>query len=174
MGRTFLMSIELSLVLIMHRNYTYRITAIIMAFLVFLSTTGFSIDMHYCQDHLVGLSLFGKAQCCGKMKKTTPCHKSVNDVSKGEKACHHDKASLLKSEKDDCCHNQTVSVDKSDVDSTIAYNVDLKNIQMEFVAALVAVYFFNFNTQAELQTFVPYKPPLPERDVLILYQTFLI
>ncbi len=151
----------------MTRSLSHRITAISMALLMMLSSTGFSMDVHYCQDQLKGISLFGKAKSCHEKQETPPCHRT-------KKSCHHLEDGISKADKDNCCHNETVVIEKSDLDATPTQLATVQDIQLDFVAAFIAVYVFNYSVQADFQPYAQYKPPLPDRDVQVLYQTFLI
>lgn len=151
----------------MTRSLSHRITAISMALLMLLSSTGFSMDLHYCQDQLKGISLIGKAKSCHDKQATPPCHKT-------KKTCHHINDNLNQTEKDNCCHNETVVIEKTDLDATATQIATVQDIQLEFVAAFVAVYVLNIDAQADFQPYAQYKPPLPDRDIQVLYQTFLI
>lgn len=42
-----------------------KISAILMAFILMLSTMSFTVSMHYCMDELVDTSFFSKAEGCG-------------------------------------------------------------------------------------------------------------
>lgn len=151
----------------MTRSLLHRITAISMALLMLLSSTGFSMDMHYCQDQLKGISLIGKAKSCHDRQETPPCHKT-------KKTCHHTEENLSQAEQDNCCHNETVVIEKSDLDATPTQIATSQDIQLDFVAAFIAVYVFNYSVHAVFQPYAKYKPPLPDRDIQVLYQTFLI
>jgi hypothetical protein len=138
-----------------------------MALLILLSSTGFSIDVHYCQDQVRGISLFGSAKSCHDKEINPPCHKT-------KKTCHQNTYSVENTSKDNCCHNKRVLIEKSDVDATSLQLATIENIKIQFVAAFIAVYVFNYNVDFAVQSFVQYKPPLPDKDVQVLYQSFLI
>ena len=74
-----------------------------MALLMMLSSTGFSMDIHYCQDQLKGVSLLVKLNPVTK-SKNAPCHKM-------KKSCHHKNDNLNQTDKDNCCHNETVVIE---------------------------------------------------------------
>jgi len=151
----------------MTRSLSHRTAAILMALLIMLSSTGFSMDVHYCQDQLKSVSLFGKAKSCHEKQSTLACHQT-------KKSCHQEEDGISKADKDNCCHNEAVVIEKSDLDATATQIATLQDIHLDFVAALIAVYVFNYDVQVDYQSYVQYKPPLPDRDVQILYQTFLI
>ncbi len=132
-----------------------------------LSSIGISMDVHYCQDQLKGISLFGKAKSCHKKQETPHCHQT-------EKSCYDKEYGNSNADKDNCCHNETVVIEKSDLDATPTQLATVQDIQLDFVAAFIAVYVFNYNVRADFQPYAQYKPPLPDRDVQVLYQTFLI
>lgn len=151
----------------MTKNLSHRITAFSMAWLMLLSSTGFSMDVHYCQDQLMSISFFSKAKSCHDKQDSPPCHKV-------KKTCHNQKENITESDKDNCCHNETVVIEKSDFDATNAQIATMQDIQFDFVAAFVAVCVFNYIVETDHQSYPLYKPPLPDRDVQVLYQTFLI
>ena len=138
-----------------------------MAFLMFLASTGLSMDMHYCQNQLQGISLIGKAKSCHDRQRHAPCHKK-------KKTCHHSNGSAAKADADNCCHNETIAIEKLDLDATAKQIATYQDIPLDFLAALAALYLFDYCEQADFQPYVHYKPPLPDRDVQVLYQTFLI
>lgn len=148
---------------------TYRTIALIMAFLMFLSSAGFAMDMHYCGGELKSVSIFGKAKTCHEMTKKDAAMKD----------CHHHKKMM--SEKEDCsedkncCSNKTVII-QSDQDQQIQ-SVDFvvsKELK-QFVIAYVTVFFSDNSTlERQKSTFALYKPPLISRDISVLNQTFLL
>ena len=54
-----------------------KIASILMALVVLFSTASFTVDMHYCGDHLVDFSLFDKVDTClmkaGMSKSSSEC-----------------------------------------------------------------------------------------------------
>ena len=74
---------------------TYRFVALMMAFLMFFSSVGFAMDMHYCGGKIKSISFFGKAKNCHEMVgesdtpiKNCPHHKKM---MADEKSCFEDK-----------------------------------------------------------------------------------
>lgn len=128
-----------------------------MALMVLFSTMSFSVDMHYCGDHLVDFSLFDKVDTC--TMKAEP--------SKSSSACATMEMEM------DCC---------SDIEVTIEGQNDLKPSfnqltfeQQVFVTSFVYSYVNLFEGIDELiSPFKDYSPPPLIRDIQILDQTFLI
>ena len=151
----------------MTNRLSHRIIALSMAMLLLLTSTGFSMDVHYCQDQLRGVSLIGESKCCSTTQETSPCLKA-------KVTTHNNPAKAEMPDKTNCCQNKTLVIDKSDVDAASPQLAITQECQLEFVAAYVAVYVLNYNQKSPVQTSVPYKPPFPDRDVQVFYQSFLI
>ena len=50
------------------KRVSQKITSLIMAFVVLVSTMSFTYDLHFCGDILVDVALFAKADSCGMEK----------------------------------------------------------------------------------------------------------
>ncbi len=134
-----------------------KIASIPMAFIVLFSTMSFSVDMHYCGDHLVDFSLYDKVDNCimkAEMTKTSSSCE-VMDVEM------------------DCCTDVEVVVEGQD-DLKISLD-QLTFDQQVFVASFVYFYINRFEGfDKDVVPFKDYAPPPLIRDVQILGQTFLI
>ncbi len=127
-----------------------------MAFVVMFTTMSFTVDMHYCGDSLVDFSFFTKAETCG-MEKAQPA-----------KGCENPTMS-----KKSCCSDQKIVKEGSD-DLKTAFN-KLTFEQQTFVATFFYTYINLFEGLDEsIVPFKDYSPPFIERDVQILYETYLI
>jgi len=73
-----------------------------MALLIFFSSSGMSIDIHFCQGKVKRLNLFGKAKSCSEVsQELSNCHHGNNAVSScGTDVTH-----------DGCCNNQSFDLD---------------------------------------------------------------
>ncbi len=149
----------------MMNNLLHRITALSMALLMLLSSTGFFMDAHYCEDQLQGISFFGKAKSCHDKQEIPPCHKT-------KKTCQHQKDGIT--DKDNCCHNERIVIEKSELDATYQHIASVQDIQLDFVVAFVMVYHFTHSGESYDQSLKNYKPSLPDRDFQLLYQSYLI
>lgn len=138
-----------------------------MAVFLLLSSTGLSLDIHYCQDNIRGISLVGTTKSCHDKGVSSACHKS-------KKSCHKTSDKVDNAEKDNCCHNESIVIESSDIDASSPHIASIQEVKFEFVAALIAIYIFNYNETTDVQSYVQYHPPLPDRDIQVLYQSFLI
>lgn len=50
-------------------NPTYRVTSLLLALLIFISSTGISLSMHYCGNDLFEIAVLGKIEPCKKKEK---------------------------------------------------------------------------------------------------------
>ena len=88
----------------MSKINAYRILSIVMALLIFVSSIGYAVDVHYCKGQLKSYSIFGKASSCHVAKKVCP---------------HHANMVTTTSSKSDCCKNKTLKIDQIDTEFNI-------------------------------------------------------
>lgn len=132
-----------------------NITAISLACLMLLSTMSFTINKHFCGDHLVNTSVILKADTCGMDIDLPPTEK---DCSIKKKNCCKDEIQLVKGQDD-------LKLDFS----------DLNFKQQVFITSFVITYSNLFEGQAS--QFVPlndYSPPIVVKDIQLLDEVFLI
>ena len=133
---------------------------------MFLTSTGFSIDMHFCGNHLKSFSLTGKAKNCFELAKTSKCAKhQQTEVATPE----------CEMSKKDCCHNKTLVL-QADLTPDIPANDLIISPQLQdFLVAYVAVFLKSIlPNERHHSSFAHYKPPLILRDIPVLVQSFLI
>ncbi|MBD0776887.1 hypothetical protein HPE56_03690 [Maribacter sp. ANRC-HE7] len=134
----------------------HKIISIAMALVVLLTTTSFTIDMHYCGGNMVDFSFFHNVETCGM------------ENAEIASTCENPELS-----KKSCCSDDQLTIDGQD---------DLKNNfsnltfdQQVFVASFAYSYISLFEGTASNEVpFFDYAPPFVKRDVQVLHQTFLI
>src|SRR5690606_20068876 len=105
-------------------------------------------------------AFFKDAQECTMMTKTPPCDKENHHREIG----HEDKKG--------CCEDLTRVIEGQDEYREVG-SVSLPNTQ--FIAALYAVAFYFFAPSGlDHYPFKAYSPPIIERDIPLLVQSFLI
>lgn len=147
---------------------TYRIFALVMAFVIFATSVNIAIDMHYCKGELKSVSFFGKAKSChseiAPAMKNCPHHQKMRAESKDN----------YSADEKDCCNNKMVYI-QSDLDQfNSSSKVVVSQELQQFVAAFIAVFFKNQIVEELSSTFLAYQPPIISRDISVLFQTFLI
>ena len=130
-----------------------------MALLVLFSTMSFSVEMHYCGDHLVDFSFMQKVDTC---------------MMKAEKAKSQSQCSMMDMDMEmDCCSDVEVVFEGQD-DLKLSFD-QLSFDQQIFLTSFVYSYINLFEGFDEnIIPFKDYAPPPLIRDVQILDQTFLI
>lgn len=139
----------------------YRIGHILLASLLFISSAGFVLNRHYCQDELKSMAIFFEAEACHQEKTAASCpmHKAENQRDKKEsKGCCDDETEYVKSETDQYVQTSEVEVNFN----PILLGVLFVALQIELPS---------IDTQS-LQ-YLNYKPPLIVCDLPVRLQTFL-
>jgi hypothetical protein len=134
-----------------------KIVSIAMAFIVLFSTMSFSVDMHYCGDHLVDFNFYEKVDAClmkaDNLNSGSECSITTMDM--------------------DCCTDVQFSQDGQD-DLKITFD-HISFDQQLFLASFVYSYVNLFEGfDKNIVPFGDYSPPPLIRDIQILDQTFLI
>lgn len=150
---------------------SYRALAMFMAFLMFSSSIGFSMDIHYCGNELKSFSFFGEAEACEMMqtKKVKESNHSCCEASKKEiKNCHN-----KETVKGNCCHNERLVIDNGGELETSDFSIE----QFQQVIVTVIVLFPNLNLfkiASKQVNYAYYNPPPIIKDISILHQVFRI
>ena len=135
---------------------------IILSALLLISTTGMTINMHFCQGHLYDLAVNAQASDC--------CRNDSDD-----NICHHDQQHDHDKSRSHQCENKTIKI-KSTNDFLVSVNsfdfkdshsLDLFNTQHLLIEIPEAENSSNTNL------FNYIKPP-PEEVVLSQIQSFLL
>jgi len=135
-----------------------KVIHIIIACLILVSTTGFTVNLHYCHDQLIDLALFSPAQSCCDAANEDPCE---NDNSL-RKMDHCEDASIVAETIDDY------------VDSSLTEKLENDHsINLLFAASIL----FNIQgSDAENVKEAPWhKEPPPFQEVVLSHiQSYLI
>ena len=147
----------------------HRITALSLALIVLVSSSGLTMDMHYCMGHLKNVNFFGKAKTChDKVRPIKNAH-----CKKIQKACHQKFAVSQSQKANGCCDNHSIQYDldtefiQSSFDILVGF--DYQSLSINNFSAR----FFE-SSNIVIPAFLLYKPPIPERDIPVLIQSFLI
>ena len=139
------------------KEFSHKILAVLMSFVVLFSTTSFAITKHFCGDTLVDTAFFSKASNCGmESQKTTS--KTISGCSIVKTGCCTDEQLLV-----DGQDEMQLQVDK------ISFNQEL------FIASFIYTYINRFeNLENNVSSFVAYKPPLVIKEIFKIDETYLI
>jgi hypothetical protein len=132
-----------------------------MAMVILVATTGFTMNAHFCAGELQHIAFLGQAESCEMHTKQLP-------------PCQHEQESHSQIEKKSCCEDMSVISDQQD---SLAGSIVPKIFKPDFKFIAVVSSFF----LAAIAEYTPhfskyhqYSPPLIERDIPVLVQSFLI
>ncbi|WP_449301387.1 HYC_CC_PP family protein [Pontibacter rugosus] len=140
-----------------------RIILLSLALLVLVSSTGFSVGVHFCGGEIRDLSLNGKSTQClmAQQKQGTlpPCHAPDTETPT----------------QSSCCDDHQLVVERLDVASDSKAFILNKVLDIKFVAAVQVVFLHLFAAHKALApAYALYEPPLLTHDIPVLAQSFLI
>ena len=139
------------------KSFFSKIISFFLAALILFSTSSFTVDMHFCCNKLVDMSLIGKAKVCAEkvQKKKEPTKQCTTLQEK------------------DCCSNQ--SFVKTGDDTIKKANTQLEAETIIFLNTFFYVYVNLFEgLEKNIVPFKQYRPPLLSKDIQILHETYLI
>ena len=155
----------------MINNKTYRILACLLALLMFCTSIGVAMDMHYCGDRLQSFSLFGKAKTCTEQTKgiDQSCSRTGTHQHNGDG--NHTGDHL---EKKDCCHDKTLHIQSDQNQEVPSIEVKLQQPVQHFIVAFILAFLIQPDVQKNNPAAESYRPPLIRRDIFVLIQSFLL
>lgn len=156
----------------MNLKSLYKPTAVLIAILMFFSSTGFSMDVHFCGGKIESFSFFGVADACDMMqvarqekKDSIPCCAAPEEEIK---SCPNE--AILDG---NCCQNKNIVLDN--LEEFEISNPFIGHYQQIFVTAILWFTDFDLNEISKEQiNYAHYNPPLLEQDFSILNQVFRI
>lgn len=129
----------------------YKISAVALSFIVLFSTMSFTIDKHFCGETLIDVAYFGKADDCGMKMKVDQ----------------------QKMKKKKCCKNETEVIESPTFDKEKITTVTPENITFVIYHLYSYINIFQ-EISIEKEYYKDFSPPDLERDIQVLYETFLI
>lgn len=134
---------------------TAKILHIILALSVLFSTTGILMGKHFCKKEMQTEKVLAKSKSC--------CQSNNSTCSSAESGCDKD-----------CCSNEYEYFQSDQV--KLAQSIDLPTLNKPaLVATLLLVFDFEIPTyDNNTLQLLSYRPPIVERDIPVLLQTFLI
>jgi hypothetical protein len=137
--------------------------------LIFLSSVGFSIDVHFCKDSIKDIAFIEAADCDMEITKTDvpPCHKKCgNQISKTAES----EEGICKMK---CCHNERFNYEvPGEMDTAPEVSISHSSVQSVLIYFLCDFYSYE-SLEVNPVSWV-YEPPIPKANFSILYQVFRI
>ena len=138
-------------------KFLKSIVSSMLALLVLVSSSSFMVNMHFCGGHVQSVSLIEEAAPCPMEVQLPPCHKKMATKKSG------------------CCEDKHVAFEGKDFNAQVQ-DFSMFSLQaINWVATLPMIMeVIQFNEALTFSNHTPYKPPIVERDIPVLVQSFLI
>ena len=145
--------------IVMKTSRKYRITCLILAALMFFSSTGFSVNLHYCKGDLKSFSLIGEAKSChAKMNK---CPRHVEELSETH-------------EESNCCSSESITIEELDANFDLVQSVELNDLQLKLITSFVQPFCISTKPDTKLNPYSNQECPYVSRDIYVLLERFLL
>lgn len=128
------------------------ISAVILAFLVLVSSTSIMVGFHICMDEVQNVALFAKADGCEKEQSLPPCHRHSNAP---------------------CCDDETV-IHKGDDFKATAKTQIIAPAPVALEQPLILIAEIIPAAPLARTHYYNYDPPLRSCDLTVAHQVFLI
>jgi len=132
-----------------------KVLHIVIAVFILISSTGFTINMHYCHDQLIDMAFLAPAHSCYDTDKA--------DANQSQDSCSG-------------CQDESIVVEPGDdyVVSTSTFNFENSQNTTQFLTSVILNYFQGIDEPTKNE--VPwYKKPPPYQEVVLSeIQSYLI
>jgi len=129
------------------------ISAVFLAILVLVSSTSFTVGMHFCKGEVENINLFGKAESCQLEKSRPACHKHI---------------------KPGCCTDKLVSHEASDLKASVKQVQFDAPLPLYIEQPVVLISEVIPSSEISRTLYHNYDPPLRSSDRNVSLQIFLI
>lgn len=138
----------------MKPRISHRITSVLMALIVLVSTLSLTVEKHFCGDILVDVAIFSQSNKCGMEMAVMDSGKAIKS-----KGCCKDEVNIIQGQ-----------------DDLLAKSMDdLEGLQKQLIVAFTHTYFQLFEDIIEPEvSYQDYNPPRIIQDIQVLHETFLI
>jgi len=137
-------------------KFFLKISSVFLAFTVMFSTLSFTVEKHVCMGEITDVSFFIEADTCGMTADYCDAKDSLE----------------TKTEKEKCCNNLQELIQGNQNEQQALNSLELN--QLQFILTFTYTYLNLFEPSTDLNLANIYSPPLVDRDINVLYQTFLI
>lgn len=139
-----------------------RLSAILLALLVVIATTGYSISAHLCGGKTVSYSLFGRPADCGEGEEGDTNDHCSHPAPLGDGSFQAQK----------CCTDQTVIVPGLQQVAELAKKTIVLPAYIAPVAGMVCVFRPSVFASSVKPQFADYHPPARTHDLFLLLRVF--
>jgi hypothetical protein len=129
------------------------ISGLLLALLVLVSSTSFTVGMHFCMGKVKSIALFTKAEVCEKERSQPPCHRHASKP---------------------CCEDETVVHRSDDFKTSISESYFTAPVPAEIQQHMLLIAEIIPTAPASTFPYFNYDPPLRSCDITVEHRVFLI
>ena len=129
------------------------ISAILLAILVLVSSTSFTVGLHFCQGEVQHVALFGKPEKCENEVRLPPCHRQMKAT---------------------CCADKTFIHESDDFKHSAAHTLITLPAPSDLEQPLVLVSEVIPSAPVAIAHSCPYDPPLRSCNLTVEHRVFQI
>jgi len=134
----------------------HKILAVIIALVILFSTLSFTVEKHVCMGEVTDISYFTESDSCGMTTED----------------CDLDDTLESNVKKENCCDNIVDLIPGNQNEQQALKSLEIDDVQ--FVLVFNYAYLGLFKEKEQPIAFNFYPPPIVDKDIHVLYQTFLI
>ncbi len=134
----------------------HKVLASFLAFVILFSTLSFSVQKHICMGEVTDVSFFREADNCEMMVEKCDAGDLVPS----------------KIQEKNCCENVLEFIPGNENEQQALSNFEIE--QVKFVLTYAYTYQNLLEERNNIIPFIDCSPPLVDKDINVLYQTFLI
>ena len=147
---------------------SYRMLSCIMALLLLVSSSGWSMDMHFCQGNIKRVNLLGKAKSCSDILIASQKCSNHTKALNFEQNCVQQTAE----EDTNCCNNIKVEFDHElEFGSLLFSEFEDKRFDQ---SALIRFNHFESISQLRIIDSTNYIPPILPNEIILMGLAFLL
>ncbi len=158
----------------MYNSFTYKVTALLLAFLMFFSSIGYSMDIHYCKGEVWDIAFFGEVEVCEMQEEVTPVKECCHRVEVKERQCkNHSGDSGI--QREDCCKNVELVLDVGDYNPTKEVDASIYKVLLFPISFIYALFVSGRNESVdEGESIYYYRSYFSTQELNLLHQVFII
>jgi hypothetical protein len=142
----------------MMRDILHKILSVFLSFTVLFSTLSFSVDQHVCMGEVTDTSYFSDADSCGMIMEVEDC--AIDGLTDD------------KVQREKCCNDIHELIPGNQTEQKALQSFEIEKAQ--FLLVFYCTYINLLEDDTDELPFRSHSPPLVDKDINVLYQTFLI
>ena len=136
------------------------IVSLLLAVLVLVSSTSFTVSMHLCRGHIKDIAVLKEAAPCAMERMAAELNEELPCAMHGESVGRNG-----------CCENKTIAIDGNEYNYKYEPPVKIPVITYTEAASLVSAIYISDHPSSH-SSFTQYRPPAIHYDIPVLIQSF--